>query len=86
MNLQNIPSHDKMIRPMFCGGIDYREVDDLTFEKCEEVELSTGEWKFVELLKVGDEVVTDDGVHKITNIEVQPTLLGKVILQLESED
>ena len=85
-NLQNIPSHDKMIRPMFCGGIDYREVDDLTFEKCEEVELSTGEWKFVELLKVGDEVVTDDGVHRITNIEVQPTLLGKVILQLESKD
>ena len=85
-NLQNIPSHDKMIRPMFCGGIDYREVDDLTFEKCEEIELSTGEWKFVELLKVGEEVVTDEGVHTITNIEVQPTLLGKVILQLESKD
>ena len=85
-NLQNIPSHDKMIRPMFYGGIDYREVDDLTFEKCEEVELSTGEWKFVELLKVGEEVVTDEGVYKITNIEVQPTLLGKVILQLESGD
>lgn len=85
-NLQNVPSHDKYIRPMFCGGIDYREVDDLTFEKCEEVELSTGEWKFVELLKVGDEVVTDEGVRKITNIEVQPTLLGKVILQLASGD
>ena len=85
-NLQNIPSHDKMIRPMFYGGIDYREVDDLTFEKCEEVELSTGEWKFVELLKVGEEVVTDEGVRKITNIEVQPTLLGKVILQLASGD
>ena len=85
-NLQNIPSHDKMIRPMFYGGIDYREVDDLTFEKCEEVELSTGEWKFVELLKVGEEVITDEGVYRITNIEVQPTLLGKVILQLESED
>ena len=85
-NLQNVPSHDKYIRPMFCGGIDYREVDDLTFEKCEEVELSTGEWKFVELLKVGEEVVTNDGVYKITNVEVQPTLLGKVILQLESCD
>lgn len=84
-NLQNIPSHDKMIRPMFYGGIDYREVDGLTFEKCEEVELSSGEWKFVELLKVGEEVVTDDGVYKITNVEVQPSLLGKVTLQLEEK-
>lgn len=84
-NLQNVPSHDKYIRPMFCGGIDYREVEDLTFEKCEEVELSDGEWKFVELLKVGEEIVTDDGVYKITNVEVQPSLLGKVILQIESK-
>ena len=82
MNLQNIPSHDKMIRPMFCGGTDYREVSDLTFNKCEEVELSSGEWKFVEKLVVGDELKTEDGNVTITNVTIQPKLTGKVILEV----
>lgn len=84
-NLQNIPSHDKSIRPMFTGGTDYRDVTDLTFEKCEEIELENGEWKFVELLSVGDKIKTDEGIYTISHVEIQPTLVGKVIIQLEGE-
>lgn len=85
MNLQNIPSHDKSIRPMFTGGTDYRDVTDLTFEKCEEIELENGEWKFVELLSVGDKIKTEEGIYNISHVEIQPTLVGKVIIQLEGE-
>ncbi len=70
-NLQNIPSHDKTVRMIFEPTIDERQVEsvDSTYkiEDTEEVLTDNG-WVFVNQLKVGDKLESEDNVETIKNI------------------
>lgn len=72
INLQNIPSHNDDIRKMFIGQTTYREVESdsniYEFDRCEELELKDNTWKFVEQIKVDDELI-DGEVVKSVRIE-----------------
>ena len=72
INLQNIPSHNDDIRKMFIGQTTYREVESdsniYEFDRCEELELKDNTWKFVEQIKVDDELI-DGEVVKSVKIE-----------------
>ena len=72
-NLQNIPSHNKDIRPMFMGT-QYKNIEDIDnkfhFLRCDVIETCQGN-KLSQDLKIGDDIICDDGNYKITNIEYQ---------------
>ena len=72
INLQNIPSHNNDIRKMFIGQTTYRDVESdsniYEFDRCEELELKDGTWKFVEQLKPNEELV-DGEIVKSVKIE-----------------
>ena len=72
-NLQNIPSHNKDIRPMFMGT-QYKNIEDIDnkfhFLRCDIIETCQGN-KLSQDLKIGDDIICDDGNYKITNIEYQ---------------
>lgn len=78
-NLQNIPSRNKEIRTIFCGGTTYKDYNtnekQYIFEKCEELEMIDGTWKFVELLEVGDTTIDN---QVIKSVKVEKGWLGKV--------
>lgn len=80
LNLQNIPSHNEDIRKMFVGQTTYRDVDlrsdnAYIFDRCEEVELADGTWKWVELLKPGD-VLSSGEVVKVIKTKELRVLIG----------
>lgn len=70
-NLQNIPSHNKDIRPMFIGT---REKDIESEQgifhllRCDIVNTLNGQ-KLSQDLQISDTLVCDDGVHQIKNIK-----------------
>lgn len=72
-NLQNIPSHNKDIRPMFIGAVN-KDItcNDQCFELlyCDKVNTIQGK-KYSQDLQVGDVLICDDGNYSITNIEVE---------------
>ena len=72
-NLQNIPSHNTDIRPMFVAS-KYVDIESkgniLQFLIQDEVQTLQG-WKNVEELQPGDIIMCDDGNHTVKNIEVQ---------------
>ena len=80
LNLQNIPSHNEDIRKMFVGQTTFRDVDKRTdgayiFDRCEEIQLEDGTWKWVELIKVGDKLIDGETV-KAVKIKDLRVLIG----------
>ena len=72
-NLQNIPSHNTDIRPMFVASkyVDVESKDNiLQFLIQDEVQTLQG-WKNVEDLQNGDIIMCDDGNYTVKNIEIQ---------------
>lgn len=71
-NLQNIPSHNKDIRPMFVASNEEFSVKETnnSFEvvKFQEV-LTTDGWKYADKVVVGDRLVSDDGEIIVSRIE-----------------
>lgn len=69
-NLQNIPSHNKDIRPMFVGTT-HKDIicEDKQFNLlyCDIVPTLHGK-KYSQDLQIGDTLMCDDGNHTITNI------------------
>lgn len=61
-NLQQIPSHDTSIRPVFMARTTYNKYDFdniFTIKSCEEVKTISG-WKYASKLVVGDTLICDD--------------------------
>ena len=80
-NLQNIPSHNTDIRPMFVASkyVDIESKDNiLQFLIQDEVQTLQG-WKNVEELQAGDIIMCDDGNHTVKNIEVQEKEVNVII-------
>lgn len=71
INIQNIPSHNPEIRLLFKAAENNRQVEltDNFYELdlISEVETING-WKYGKDLKIGDTLVTDEGIVQITNI------------------
>ena len=85
LNLQNIPSHNEDIRKMFVGQTTYRNVplrsdNAYILDRCEEVEMSDGSWKWCELVKVGDILVGGDKVVAVKVKELK-VLIGVAATQ-----
>ena len=70
-NLQQIPSHEKVMRLMFQASEELRDIqlDNNIFElkDCEEVETTAG-WKLAKDLKINDILITDNENICIKNI------------------
>lgn len=70
-NLQQIPSHEKVMRLMFQASEELRDIqlNNNTFElkDCEEVETTDG-WKLARDLKINDILITDNSNSCIKNI------------------
>ena len=80
INLQNIPSHNDEIRQMFTGQTTTRDVEKRSdgayiFDRCEEIQLSNGNWQWVELVKVGD-TLSDGSVVKVVKVKEFKVLIG----------
>ena len=70
-NLQNLPAHNKDIRPMFIASCDKFTVEeaDNSFTVCRWNEVATSKgWKYAEKVVVGDILITDEGEVVINNI------------------
>jgi DNA polymerase-1 len=74
-NLQQIPSHNKDIRPMFVathGETIVEEKDDsFTVDRWCEVETPNG-WRYADKIKSGDQLLTDEGTVIISSIIINP--------------
>ena len=75
-NLQNIPSHEKIIRTLFISCRDYTtktkdDVIDLLWGDVLDTPMGR---KFIMDLQVGDEIKTEEGYYKITNIQFDGNL------------
>lgn len=72
-NLQQIPSHNKVVRMMFRASCPTRQIEEInqtyTVSKSDEVQLSSQEWKSAVELRVGDELLTDTPNKFIKKIE-----------------
>jgi intein/homing endonuclease len=72
-NLQNIPSHNKDIRPMFTSTL-HKDIicEDRQFSLlyCDRVPTLYGK-KYSQDLQIGDTLICDDGNHTITNIIIE---------------
>ena len=80
INLQNIPSKAKAIRKMFVGQETTRDVEKRSdnayiLDRCEEVQVQDGTWKFVEEIKVGDTLMSGE-VVKAVKVKDLKVLIG----------
>ena len=80
LNLQNIPSHNEDIRKMFVGQTTNRDVEKRSdnayiFDKCEEIQLSDGDWVWVEKVKVGDTLISGE-IVKAVKVKDFKVLIG----------
>ena len=74
-NLQQIPSHNKDIRPMFkaTDGETWVEEKDESFTVDRWCEVSTNNgWKYADKVNIGDTLKTDDGNIIVSSIIINP--------------
>lgn len=82
-NLQNIPSHEKIIRTLFisCRTYDTKTVDDvLDLLWGDVLDTPTGR-KFVMDLQIGEKIKTEDGYYSITDIQFDGNLKYKLTIR-----
>ena len=80
INLQNIPSHNEDIRKMYVGQVTYRNAKmrsdkGYVFDRCEEVRMEDGTWKWVECVAEG-EVLANGCVVRATRLKDLKALLA----------
>ena len=68
-NMQNIPSHQKDLRMMFCASLDKFETPVMnniaTFNRCNEIQMLTGEWKVVSNISVGEKIASGEIISNV---------------------
>lgn len=82
-NLQQLPSHNKDIRPMFVAtnGEEYVEEIDNSFVVDRWCEVCTTDgWKYADKIEVGDRLITDDGEVIVSKRTVNE---GKIIIEFK---
>lgn len=72
-NLQNIPSHDKLVRMIFKPSCEYHDVeinsDFYEVNDTDDIEIDTDEWKNISEIKIGDKIKnSEDSYDIIKNI------------------
>ena len=84
LNFQNIPSHEKSIRMLFKAKSEYftltdNDLSEFDVENSLDVETSNG-WKSVKDLKIGDDLITDEGKFKLLSIKYLENNIIKLIV------